>query len=62
MSLDSSKPNAMPARMWRHGIHSFLELLRHRLPRSLQHMRSFIFLTYDVMGLLVGSVPAFYET
>jgi hypothetical protein len=21
---------AMPARMWRHGIHSFLELLRHR--------------------------------
>ncbi|KAK1574279.1 uncharacterized protein LY79DRAFT_480710, partial [Colletotrichum navitas] len=23
---------AMPARMWRHGIHSFLELLRHRLP------------------------------
>ncbi|KAK1658554.1 hypothetical protein BDP55DRAFT_506504, partial [Colletotrichum godetiae] len=21
---------AMPARMWRHGIHSFLEVLRHR--------------------------------
>jgi hypothetical protein len=31
---------AMPARMWRHGIHSFLELLRHRLPASLDHMVS----------------------
>ncbi|KND87260.1 hypothetical protein TOPH_08112 [Tolypocladium ophioglossoides CBS 100239] len=27
---------AMPARMWRHGIHSFLELLRHKLPDSLE--------------------------
>ena len=26
---------AMPARMWRYGIHSFLELLRHRLYPSL---------------------------
>ncbi|KAK3899951.1 hypothetical protein C8A05DRAFT_17685, partial [Staphylotrichum tortipilum] len=33
---------AMPARMWRHGIHSFLELLRHRLPGSLDHMLTFI--------------------
>ena len=28
---------AMPARMWRYGIPSFLELLRHRLPDSLEH-------------------------
>ena len=33
---------AMPARMWRHGIHAFLELLRHRLPESLEHMLSFV--------------------
>ncbi|GKU10969.1 unnamed protein product, partial [Fusarium langsethiae] len=33
---------AMPARMWRHGIHSFLELLRHRLPASLEHMLTFL--------------------
>lgn len=57
MSLDSGKPNAMPARMWRHGIRSFLELLRHRLPHSLKYMRCFIYLTYDVMGLFIGPVP-----
>ncbi|KAF2433994.1 hypothetical protein EJ08DRAFT_582769 [Tothia fuscella] len=31
----------MPARMWKHGIHSFLELLRYRLPESLEFMISF---------------------
>ena len=29
---------SMPARMWRHGIHAFLEVLRHKLPESLEHM------------------------
>ncbi|KIW76073.1 hypothetical protein Z517_10818 [Fonsecaea pedrosoi CBS 271.37] len=53
---------AMPARMWRHGIHSFLELLRHRLPHSLEHMLSFVYLAYQMMGLLMESVPAFHET
>jgi len=53
---------AMPARMWRHGIHSFLELLRHRLPHSLEHMLSFVYLAYQMMGLLMESVPTFYET
>ncbi|KIW38252.1 hypothetical protein, variant 2 [Exophiala oligosperma] len=53
---------AMPARMWRHGIHSFLELLRHRLPFSLEHMLSFVYLAYQMMGLLMESVPAFHET
>lgn len=42
---------AMPARMWRHGIHSFLELLRHRLPYSLEHMLTFIYLAYSMMAL-----------
>jgi hypothetical protein len=35
----------MPARMWKHGIHSFLELLRRRLPDSLDYMLAFIYLS-----------------
>lgn len=54
--------DALPARMWRHGIHQFLELLRHRLPHSFEHMLSFVYLAYHMMGLLMESVPAFYET
>jgi hypothetical protein len=53
---------AMPARMWRHGIHSFLELLRHRLPDSLDHMLAFVYLAYSMMPLLMESVPSFEET
>jgi hypothetical protein len=37
---------SMPARMWKHGIHSFLELLRRRLPKSLDYILTFIYLTY----------------
>ncbi|UZP43647.1 hypothetical protein NXS19_011459 [Fusarium pseudograminearum] len=53
---------AMPARMWRHGIHSFLELLRHRLPSSIEHMLSFIYLAYSMMALLYETVSAFEDT
>lgn len=53
---------AMPARMWRHGIHSFLELLRHRLPESLEHMLTFIYLAYSMMALLFETVPVFEDT
>ncbi|CZT11762.1 hypothetical protein WAI453_004327 [Rhynchosporium graminicola] len=53
---------AMPAKMWRHGIHSFLELLRHRLPASLHHMLAFIYLAYSMMALLYETVPAFEDT
>ena len=53
---------AMPARMWRPGIHSFLELLRHRLPVSLDHMLSFVYLAYSMMALHMKSVPSFEET
>src|SRR5450432_4222923 len=42
---------AMPARMWRHSIHSFLKLLRHRIPDSLDHMIAFVYLAYSMMGL-----------
>ena len=53
---------AMPARMWRHGIHSFLELLRHRLPDTLEYMLAFICTAYSMMALLVESVPSFEDT
>lgn len=52
----------MPARMWRHGIHSFLELLRHRLPASLDHMLAFIYLAFAMMALLYETVPTFEDT
>jgi hypothetical protein len=48
--------------MWRHGIHSFLELLRHRLPDSLEHMLAFIYLAYSMMALLYETVPTFEDT
>lgn len=53
---------AMPARVWRHGIHSFSELLRHRLPDSLEHMSTFVYLAYSMMALLNETVPAFEDT
>ena len=53
---------SMPARMWRHGIHSFLELLRRRLPESIDYMLAFIYLAYQMMALLYETVPAFEDT
>ncbi|KAB5572248.1 hypothetical protein GE09DRAFT_1025567 [Coniochaeta sp. 2T2.1] len=53
---------AMPARMWRYGIYCFLELLRHRLPASREHMLTFIYLAYSMMAVLYETVPAFEET
>ncbi|KAF3396516.1 hypothetical protein F1880_006881 [Penicillium rolfsii] len=53
---------AMPARMWRYGIHSFLELLRQKLPGSLDYMLNFIYIAYSMMTLLLESVTAFSET
>lgn len=52
----------MPARMWKHGIHSFLELLRRRLPKSLDYMLAFIYMAYQMMALLYETVPVFEET
>lgn len=57
-----AKTYSMPARMWRYGIHSFLELLRKKLPASLDHMLTFIYMAYAMMTLLLESVPDFEET
>ncbi|KAJ5512556.1 DNA/RNA-binding domain E.t1.c1-type [Penicillium fimorum] len=53
---------AMPARMWRYGVHSFLELLRQKLPGSMEYMLDFIYLSYSMITLLLESVPDFRET
>ncbi|KAH4331559.1 hypothetical protein HBH98_255250 [Parastagonospora nodorum] len=53
---------SMPARMWKHGIHSFLELLRRRLPDSIDYTLAFIYLAYQMMALLYETVPAFEDT
>lgn len=52
----------MPARMWRHGIHAFLEVLRHRRPESQDYMLSFVYLAYQMMALLLETVPGFTDT
>ena len=53
---------SMHARMWRHGIHAFLEVLRHRLSESLDYMLAFLYLAYSMMALLYETVPAFEDT
>lgn len=57
-----ARKHAMPARMWRHGVHSFLEVLRKRHPESQEHMDAFIILAYCIQSLLDETVPAFEET
>ncbi|KAL9124853.1 MAG: hypothetical protein Q9217_005866 [Psora testacea] len=53
---------SMAARMWRHGIHAFLEVLRHGLPKSLEHMLAFIYISYSMIALLYETVPTFEDT
>jgi hypothetical protein len=52
----------MLIRMWRSGIYSFLELLRHRLPGSLEHMLTFVYMAYSMVTLLLESVSAFEDS
>ncbi|KAK4502247.1 hypothetical protein PRZ48_005672 [Zasmidium cellare] len=53
---------SIPARMWKHGIHTFLEVLRHRRPHSQDYMLAFIYLAYQMMALLLETVPSFTDT
>jgi hypothetical protein len=52
----------MPARLWRYGIHSFLELFRYYLFDSLDYMFSFVYLVYLMIAFLMKSVSNFKET
>jgi hypothetical protein len=53
---------SMPARMWKHGIYAFLEVLKHRRPYSQEYMLAFIYLAYQMMSLLLENVPGFADT
>ncbi|KAI5927730.1 hypothetical protein F4810DRAFT_279023 [Camillea tinctor] len=57
----ASKYAAMPARMWRHGMHSFLKSLRQHLGSS-EDIQCFIYMAYSMMALLYETVPALEET
>jgi hypothetical protein len=66
-SADPSLPRlalkyAMLARMWRHWIHSFLELLRHQLIDSLERMLAIPYLAYCTTLLLYKTVRTFENT
>ncbi|KAI9888425.1 MAG: hypothetical protein M1814_000487 [Vezdaea aestivalis] len=52
----------MKSRMWRFGIHSFLELLRHRLPESKDHMFTFLKMAYSMITSLFERIKAFEIT
>ena len=51
----------MPARMWKHAIHAFLEVLRHHLPSSHEFMLTFLNISYSMMALLLETVPMFED-
>ncbi|KAK2595518.1 hypothetical protein QQS21_006746 [Conoideocrella luteorostrata] len=55
----AASENAMPVRLWRHGIRSFLILLWHRLPESIEYILTFTNIAYTTVTMLYESVPAF---
>ena len=53
---------SMPARMWHHGVHSFLELLRRRLPHSLEHIILSTCLLSSILHILLALLSGGRET
>ena len=51
----------IPFRLWKHGILAYLEILRPRLPATFEFMESFIYMAYQMMGLLYETVPAYQD-
>ncbi|KAF6811465.1 hypothetical protein CMUS01_13256 [Colletotrichum musicola] len=47
----------MPGRMWRHSVHSLLQLSRHRLSTNFELMLTFIYLAYSMIAFLYGTNP-----
>ncbi|KAI7205444.1 hypothetical protein KC316_g238 [Hortaea werneckii] len=54
--------HCMFARMWEHAIHSFLEVLLHRREDSQEYLLAFVYLAYQMMALLLETVPSFEDT
>ena len=52
----------VPARMWHYGIYSYLELLRHQLPESLEHMLHFVYLAFQLIARLFEAAPSLEDT
>ncbi|KAH0829997.1 hypothetical protein AYO21_11516 [Fonsecaea monophora] len=52
---------AIPKRMWKFGIQSFLDVMVKRHVECGDHMASFIILAYQMVSLLDESVPRFYD-
>jgi len=52
----------IPARLWHHGVHSFLQILQQHLPASLDFLLAFLYLSYSMMTLLYETVPRFADT
>jgi hypothetical protein len=50
---------SMGARLWKHGIHTYLELMRGALPSSLDFMIRFLYMVYSLLSMLLEVVPAF---
>ena len=50
---DKAMQYNMPTRLWRHAIYDFLEVLRHRLPGSLEHMLAFINIAFTMITPLL---------
>ena len=50
------------ARMWRHGIFVFLEILRQRYPNTVEHIIRFINSAYSTIIRLSGNVSLFRDT
>ena len=53
--------HSMPARMWKHAIHGFLEVLRHRRPELQDYIVNFIYLAYSMVTLLYETVTAYLD-
>jgi hypothetical protein len=54
--------NNIPFRLWKVGIHSFLELFRSRLPDSLEYFLQFIYVVFVNLTLLIETVPVYRDT
>ena len=59
---DLADKYAIPARIWRYGVYSFLELLRQKLPGLIEYILDFIYLSYSMITLLLESVTDFRDT
>jgi hypothetical protein len=54
--------NFMPSRMWRHGIHTFLEVLRQKYLETVEYILRFVSFAYSLITRLSESVSAFRDT